>query len=359
MGFLRLALAMSVVLVHVWPHEGPPFLLGGELAVEVFFMISGFYMALVLSTRYEHATGSFWLARALRIYPTYWIVAIAVVALWAVAGDRFQILAHQSGTMQLLTAFTNTWIIGQDATLWLALAPDGVLHWTENFHDHAYPQPLHFLLIPQAWSLSLELVFYAMVPFFNRLSTRSICVLVALSLSARALAYNRIGLDYDPWTYRFYPFEISFFLLGMLAYRLYALRGIRLRAHWRQMAIVVAAAIVLFRFFPDVSIYRLSINNAVLFAIVFLAIPYLFSGTIESGLDRFVGDLSYPLYLTHLLASSFCALALGTRSATVIIAVSLLVSAGLVIYVERPLDRWRHRVTEGKRTPVLTGTAAE
>jgi peptidoglycan/LPS O-acetylase OafA/YrhL len=359
MGLLRLTLAMSVVLVHVWPRQGTPLLLGGELAVEVFFMISGFYMALVLSTRYRNGTVTFWLARALRIYPTYWIVAFAAAALWALSTNSFQLLSLQTGATQLLTAFTNTWIVGQDASLWLALAPDGALHWTTSFHNHAYPQPLNFLLIPQAWSLSLELAFYAMVPFMNRLSTTWLCTLTGVSLFARASAYNWLGLDYDPWTYRFYPFEISFFLLGVLAYRFYAVRGVRLRTRWRQTALAVAAVIVLFRFIPDVSIYRLSVNNVVLFTIMFLAMPNLFAGTTDSRLDRFVGDLSYPLYLTHILAATFCAFALGTRSAAVIIAISLLASAGLVICVERPLDRWRHRLTEGKSTPALSGTAAE
>jgi len=51
--------------------------------------------------------------------------------------------------------------------------------------------------------------------------------------------------------------------------------------------------------------------------------------------------------------------AIGTGSTAVIIAFTLLLSGGLVIFVERPLDRWRHRVTESRKPTVLTGEAAE
>lgn len=58
MGVLRLILAVSVILNHS-PIALAPWrpLVPGDLAVQAFFVISGFYMSLVLSTKYLGVDG--------------------------------------------------------------------------------------------------------------------------------------------------------------------------------------------------------------------------------------------------------------------------------------------------------------
>lgn len=76
MGLLRLLLAFAVVIGHSAPIPGLP-LLGAGLAVKVFFVVSGFYMALILSEKYEAKPRGRWLFysnRFLRIFPLYWVV---------------------------------------------------------------------------------------------------------------------------------------------------------------------------------------------------------------------------------------------------------------------------------------------
>lgn len=51
MGLIRVLLALFVVFEHSNAFEIIK-LPGGELAVKVFFIISGFYMTLILSTKY-------------------------------------------------------------------------------------------------------------------------------------------------------------------------------------------------------------------------------------------------------------------------------------------------------------------
>ena len=83
MGIFRLFLAIAVVLQHTKPIGGfQP--LGATEAVETFFMISGFYMAMILTEKYR-GPGSYRLFlgnRSLRIYPAYWVVAALTVVLW-------------------------------------------------------------------------------------------------------------------------------------------------------------------------------------------------------------------------------------------------------------------------------------
>ena len=84
MGLLRLLLAISVITTHCGPCLGfSP--LGGVEAVQTFFMISGFYMAMILTEKYRGPGSyrSFLINRFLRIYPLYWIALILTLIAWS------------------------------------------------------------------------------------------------------------------------------------------------------------------------------------------------------------------------------------------------------------------------------------
>ena len=70
MGLVRVALALAVLLSHL-PLASYKFLSGG-LAVQSFFIVSGFYMALVLGGKYKDV-GLFYSNRLLRLFPTYFV----------------------------------------------------------------------------------------------------------------------------------------------------------------------------------------------------------------------------------------------------------------------------------------------
>ena len=85
MGKLRLLLALAVVAAHYGPVFGTK-LVGGEVAVKSFFMISGFYMSLVLNEKYVKEKSSYALFisnRFLRLYPIYWVILL-MTALYSV-----------------------------------------------------------------------------------------------------------------------------------------------------------------------------------------------------------------------------------------------------------------------------------
>ena len=87
MGLLRTILALLVVGSHLGAFGGATF------AVKGFFIISGFYMALVISTRYHKLpVGDFYASRLLRLLPLYWVIGLLTVAaeLWLVPhGQQF------------------------------------------------------------------------------------------------------------------------------------------------------------------------------------------------------------------------------------------------------------------------------
>ena len=53
-------------------------------------------------------------------------------------------------------------------------------------------------------------------------SPRTIIAILFASLALRCFLCHGLGWSYDPWTYRFFPLEIAFFLAGSLAYNLYS-----------------------------------------------------------------------------------------------------------------------------------------
>lgn len=81
MGILRFLLAISVVIAHSSSIFGFD-LVGGQIAVQAFFIISGFYMTLILNEKYIGANHSYRLFisnRTLRLYPVYWVVFLLTV----------------------------------------------------------------------------------------------------------------------------------------------------------------------------------------------------------------------------------------------------------------------------------------
>lgn len=198
MGLIRALLAISVVDFHwaftingpgFWPLELP----NGVIAVQAFYVISGFYMSLVLSGKYRDRKLAFYEARALRLLPTYWIVAIAtILAVWLTGTPHYTPPTVLSGVWYV---FSNVTLIGQD--------------WNNFF---AFPD-----LLPQTWTLGLEITFYVFAPFLARANQCSACS-SRVQYTGRATAYA-YGFSYDPWNYRFFPFELAWFLAGMLVHR--------------------------------------------------------------------------------------------------------------------------------------------
>ena len=94
MQALRGLAALGVLLSHLYVIElkySPDALLGawtraGMAGVDLFFVISGFLMVYVTWGR-DTTPGAFLWRRVTRIYPLYWVVSAAVLAVWLVRPD--------------------------------------------------------------------------------------------------------------------------------------------------------------------------------------------------------------------------------------------------------------------------------
>lgn len=357
MGLFRLMLALAVVLHHTDPSNSP-YWVGPDLAVEIFFMVSGFYMALVLDRKYAGLDNYrlFLSNRLLRLVPVYWLVLLMTIGLgvlaWVVQGRPIGALAafqeyHGALTPGTLVSLIvpNLVLFGQD---WLAFfgidLASGRLFF-DPLATAAEPLTREFMFIRQAWTLGVELTFYVIAPFLVLLSTRVLVVLLALSLLLRAWLAWGLGLTFEPWGTQFFPAELSFFLAGMLGYRAYRagyVVGDGNRAmQWAVVALLVGGGMAL-RHLPG--------GEATVVAyvgLVVIGLPSLFHATRSNAADRWIGELSYPVYICHHLPIKVMLEAgdrLGWHDVKLpVVILTLILSALLVKLVVDPIEGWRQR----------------
>ena len=294
MGLFRLLLAISVLIAHSTPIFGLS-LVGGRVAVESFFMLSGFYMALILSTKYQENVKTFYKNRFLKLFPLYWFFTLAVIITSFITTGKFTIFKDYiiSPFSKIILIFFNISPLFNDITNFLALNLNtGNLFFTSAFRN-TVPEIWNYLILPQGWTIGLEITFYIFAPFLVKQKTKTLLIISAISLSARLLSYKFLGLAHDPWEYRFFPFEIIYFIAGIIAYRIYSLYDLRSTIY---IILPIFLFTVFFQFIPFNTKRML-----IYYLIVFLSIPPLFKLTKDNKLDRFLGELSYPLYLCHFL----------------------------------------------------------
>lgn len=314
MGTLRFFLALSVAYGHLGAFLGFS-LIRSDIAVECFFVISGFYMSLVLNGKYADARyWTFISNRLLRLYPVYFIVLIATLFFTKQHWPPIDLAGSIYFAVSQLTLF------GQDGYLFFAI-DKGSLVTTADFAKASGPL-WKFAPIPQAWSLGIELWFYLLAPFLLRRSKSILITAFLISIALRLFLQYALGLGHDPWSYRFFPSELALFLLGTIANRM------------DRKSLIACTAIIVIALLIN-NPYDLQRTVAIIFlACAAISIPWLFERTKNIALDRFLGELSYPIYIVHVFMGHFA----GSRLALLL---TIVCSVLLHLLIEKPIDRWR------------------
>ncbi len=375
------ALAATAVLLHhvaFWTGDYTPDLIGRifarlDVGVAIFFVLSGFllsrplFLAAVQGRRAPRTAAYLW-RRALRILPAYWLTVAAALLL----------LPQNDGVG------TGTWI--RHITLTQIY---GTGHLREG--------------LSHTWSLSTEVAFYLLLPFagaalvrlvrrWPRHPGRVLAVLAVATLLGLAwLVWHWVarpfpGAGLDLWLPSFTGWFAGGMALALLSVSDPDLRPVRvamdlgasLPTSWAAAGALfwistspVAGPIGLLE--PTAA--EAAIKNAIYLGVaVLLVLPLVFGDQREgwarralaSRTGRFLGDISYGLFLIHVLvlAGAFAlfdlvqfrgdvfwmALAVWTVS----VALASLVYVGL----ERPLRRWRNVVAEHPRPDPPVSSAA-
>lgn len=280
--YLRACAALMVVFHHAreqFPQFPLPFhTIAGQAGVDLFFVISGFVMVLVTSTR-EQTAGDFLMSRATRIVPIYWFYTLACWVLLQAAPSLF-------------TANEASW---RHLILSLLFVPHTITAAPTVF------QPL----VKLGWTLNYEVFFYllftaAMLASIRRrieLTTAMLaCLLVAPAVAA-LVGLRIVGVG------TFYTNQIiGEFALGMLiAQAWFARRLDGLRSVPAALLIAVGAAVMVIGS-PALDTARLVVFGLPAAAILIGALALERRGKIgRHPLLLLIGDASYSLYLVQIL----------------------------------------------------------
>lgn len=349
-------LALCVVVTHatggtIFGHS----LLNGITAVQGFYVISGFLITMVLNTRPAYQdVGQFYLSRYLRLWPAYAIVAMLTFLILKrpafVAG-----LEHLDFAGALFVIVSNCAIFFQDLYLFLAISPDGSLFFTSHFGTEPGPQLNGLMLVPQMWSVGVELTFYAIAPFVCRSPIRLLGLLTVGVVTRLAIGYWSPPAI-DPWHYRFSPAEMVMFAAGGLSYfaskALRSVPAVILQVGGTACLAATAAIIIATPLSIQNFSQTLFLQNPKVILLIILACPLLFVTFRKSRLDSMIGELSYPMYLSHLFVAGMMVRytpSLMTPDNFAYVCATVVFSAALLWLVVLPVDRYRRRF--GARVP--------
>jgi len=318
----------------------------GYLAVDFFFVLSGFVIGYAYDDRWGKMTlGGFFKRRLIRLHPMI-IMGMIIGAIGFYFSASPIVFPKISGTPvweMLLVMFIGFTLLP------VPLSMD-IRGWTE----------MHPLNGP-AWSLFFEYIaniLYAL--FIRKFSNKALAVLVFLS--GCALVHLAVtspngdvigGWALDPTQIRvgltrlFYPF-----FAGLLLSRMVKPGKIKNAFLWSSLLIIVVLSIP--RIGGSENLWMNGLYDSLMIIFIFPLIVYIgasgrVTGTISSKISRFLGDISYPIYIIHYpLIYIFTAWVVDNKvpmneawpQALLVLVASIAIAYGSLKLYDVPVRRW-------------------
>ncbi|SEP49528.1 Peptidoglycan/LPS O-acetylase OafA/YrhL, contains acyltransferase and SGNH-hydrolase domains [Rhodospirillales bacterium URHD0017] len=271
---LRAIAATSVVYYHIaLPAEAGAIPRFGSFGVDVFFVISGFVMALVVAK--GQLPAAFAINRITRIAPFYWLLTTGILIL-ALTEPQLLLTTTASLRNYLKSIF-----------------------FIPYFKESGELQPM----LVVGWTLNYEMFFYLCIWLSILASRKHYALLTLVLLIVTYIGFGKLsGNDVlERFFGRLIIFEFTF---GMLAYHIYK-RGV-LKRLGNKVLLLIAVSSYAFMAFAETK--ALPVDRALLFGLPSLAL--ILSATAVESLrllnwiprgDAFsaIGDASYATYLSH------------------------------------------------------------
>lgn len=360
---LRGAAALMVVWYHVF--EGYAFAEGtngveggglinvfnhGYMAVDFFFMLSGFVISYAYDDRWNQMSmGDFFKRRLVRLHPMIVMGAIIGLTTFLLGGGM-----KWDGSVTPMSGVALAFFL---TCLFIPAWP-GAMHEVRG-NGEMFP------LNGPSWSLFFEYIgniCYAL--FIRRLSTKALSWLVAVLgvvyiwfSVGNVSGYESIGVG---WTVgdnvnifggflrMMFPFS-----LGMLLARNF--KPVRVRGvFW--LAIILLFALFSVPFFPSVGgicvngIFEMCCIMLIFPVIVWLGASGMTTDKVSTGVCRFLGDLSYPLYIVHypvmylfyawLIKNQLYTVADTWQVVLLVFAVNITLAIAALKLYDEPVRRW-------------------
>lgn len=362
---LRGVAAIWVLISHVLliVDIKVPYLSDGNQAVELFVILSGFVITLMVNS--EHETyGMYIFRRVVRLYPLFLIALV-----YGASTDYLYapVFGHSPWLETIKNVFET-----RGSNLHSNLWPHLLLHLT-MFHgavpDNILPQA-NLMFSGPLWSISLEWQFYLIAPFLIFLISFKTLLHSMLSVCLLAVTIFLAFVTEQYWLAEvpsFLPLRLPLFMIGIISATLWS--------EARETKAFILGAVVLTAFL----ICRLFSPNGVplfvWFSVYFaaaahdkLAVTRFFNTVVSAPVSHFVGRVSYGLYVLHvptmMLISYYIVIPYmlgagkifsGFTIGTLTLGVTLILAHVSFVFIEKPSISWaRNRVrSAGARSSAL------
>lgn len=296
---LRGVAALTVVAFHICEaHATSRFdqiINHGYLAVDFFFLLSGFVIGYAYDDRWNNmTTGNFFRRRLERLQPMVVMGSIIGAALFYFqASVYWPVIATVPVWKMLLVMVIGFTMIP------LPLSMD-IRGWNETY-------PLN----GPAWSLFFEYLVNLLYALFIRKFSRTLLSVLVLLAGVALVHYTVTGGTGDViggWSLDAAQLRIGFtrvafpFFAGLLLFRTARLTRVKSAFLWCSLLLVSVLAIP--RIGSEEHLWMNGLYDALSIILIFPLIIYLgASGRLAGGASRklckFFGDISYPIYITH------------------------------------------------------------
>jgi peptidoglycan/LPS O-acetylase OafA/YrhL len=358
LGFIRLILALMIVIFHLPDHSIFGYVgMNGSIVVNAFFILSGFFMALVINEKYFITEKKSFLLfisnRVLKIYPTYLLTLVFALVVsclgyffvknWIFLQNYFTRPIDFPTLLILL--FVNITGIGIDVLSFFSInSATGQLFFSGMFSANA----INYIFIGQAWAIGIELVFYLISPFILRRKTSFLVWILLLSFLLRIILVFS-GFENNPWRDRFFLTELTFFMLGAIAYKSYKRYPFFTKTSNFLYIIPITAIslIISFNYLPDFFVSVFSFKEWFFYVGLTVSLPFMFILSNKMRyLDSVLAELSYPIFLVHVVIINLVAIFISFNSHENIAKISVIIltvvySLFVLKLVMFPIEKFR------------------
>lgn len=272
LGILRTILSLFVFSSHL-PQVGLTFHIG-VLAVTIFYFISG----MLMWESFQRFRASRWLAapkfyldRFMRIYPAFIVVTLVTALIIRHGHEDIHSVQVPPATGHAIRANFNLFNL--------------------NFHEVAIVNP--------AWSLAAESQFYVVLPLLAVLPFFPFLLVMTASLAFHVYGWHFMDLPHaDYWSYRSMPGMLFVFCMGMC----FARRAEKRFAFLLAAAVAAQLALLFFAYpltKPYANGFLLVILLGTLIATPLVDFARRTAPSWLQPIDRFIGNLCYPIFLVH------------------------------------------------------------
>ena len=333
--------AVAVLLVIAYHAQLTAFG-GGYVGVDVFFVISGFLITGLLFAELEH-TGqvgltAFYARRARRLLPAAGLVLLCtlVAATWLLPAFRLPSVAGDATAAALYVSNIRFGIQANDY-FQLVAPPSPVLHyWSLSVEEQFYIVWPAILLLAYRWP--------RWVGTPRRRATAALAILAAASIVA-ALVLTQVN---QPWAFFLLPTRAWELAVGGVLYLALA-RLERLPSRVAGASVIVGLACVIAAAlafddgtpFPGTAAILPVAGAGLVIAGGSVVRAPLASRGLSIGPLRFVGRISYSLYLWHWPILLFGTQLLGPSATPILVLVAIAAATATQRLVEEPFRRGR------------------